>query len=44
MKHISHREAYIKRREKHQRIKKRTKLIVERWKKEDAKKGIGHSV
>jgi hypothetical protein len=38
MKHMSHREAYIKRREKHMRSTRRTKLIVKRWKEEDAKR------
>jgi hypothetical protein len=38
MKHMSHREAYIKRREKHVRSTRRTKLIVKRWKEEDAKR------
>lgn len=38
MKHLSHREAYIKRREKHMRSVRRTKLILERWKKEDVRR------
>jgi hypothetical protein len=38
MKPMSHREVYIKKREKHMRSARRTKLILKRWKAEDAKR------